>query len=184
MSSRAYRFAARDICELRRARECEHSFVSDEVCWPSDLHELWERIFPCERCKAAPDLSGRIDWRQYVPLKTIGILPPGHCGATYLVLCAEPSGAGRIKDRESSIARQHSPNGVRNFNGTRGDLALQFALERWLINRERGESYYVTDLAKCRAARESHGGCSLRDMCAVASAGARDPASSSDHRRG
>lgn len=124
--------------------------VPQQVYWPPELHELWERIFPCIDCRSDPELTGKIPWDQYVPLKTIGILPPGRPSATYLVLAAEPAGAGNVKDRESSIERQRGPNGVRNFNGTRSDLALQFALERWLIDQEKDESYYITDLAKCR----------------------------------
>lgn len=110
---------------------------------------MWERVFPCVDCRSDPALA-KIPWNQYVPLKTIGILPPGRRSATYLVLGSEPSGAPKIRDRDASVARQRLPNGNRNFNGTRGDLALQFALERWLVDTSAGESYYITDLGKCR----------------------------------
>jgi hypothetical protein len=119
-----------------------------QVYWPPALEQMWDKIFPCIDCRHDSALAGRLAWDQYVPLKTIGILPPGALSATYLVLAAEPAGALGMKDRERAIARQRPPNGVRNFNGTRGDLALQFALERWLL-KDKNESYYVTDLAKC-----------------------------------
>jgi len=121
-----------------------------QVYWPPELHDLWEGVLPCRDCWNDPKLDGRIQWTQYVPCKTIGILPPGRRSATYLILAAEPSGSQRVKDREREIAKQRPVNGVRNFNGTNEDLALQFALERWLIDRRRNESYYITDLAKCK----------------------------------
>lgn len=120
------------------------------VFWPDRLHELWEQILPCVDCRRDPELERKINWDQYVPLKTVGLLPPGARGATFMLVAAEPSGAPNVKDREQSIARQRLTPGVRNFAGTRADLALHFAIEQWLIDRKKGESYYLTDLAKCR----------------------------------
>jgi len=122
--------------------------VSKAVYWPSELQALWERIYRCDRCRRDPALGdSEIEWDRYVPLKTIGILPPGRRDVTYLLVAAEPSGDW-VKTRRVELARQRRKPGSRNFNGSTEDLVLQFAVEHWLLKTS-AEAYYITDLAKC-----------------------------------
>lgn len=117
--------------------------------WSPELERLWERIYQCRQCLRDPGLKeSGIEWPRYVPLKTIGILPPGCRSVAYVLVAAEPSGDW-VKSRRRTLERQRLTPGLRNFNNSTEDLTLQFAVERWLLGKRRDEGYYITDLAKC-----------------------------------
>lgn len=103
---------------------------------------LWQEIQGCRRCLTAASIGPRLrEEPVFIPVPSPR---PPRAPVTYLLVAAEPSASWATSqvDAESKIAA-----GFRNFMGSRGDFALQYAVERWLLRPS--EAYFITDLAKC-----------------------------------
>jgi hypothetical protein len=96
----------------------------------------------------------------FVPLPGPGVLPPGAKRVRYVLVAQEPSARTAFETRRS--AKRWIAQGARNFWGQPNDLALQWAVERWLV-RGSSDGYVLTDLAKCRVRTDlARGTCDTR----------------------
>lgn len=106
----------------------------------------WQRIGRCTRCLDDPVIGPYLSAEPlFIPMPTAGALPDARKPVRYLVVAQEPSGSWA---RDNEQARKRMAAGLLCFMRSAGDFALQYALERWLIDPAQ-ESYLLTDLAKC-----------------------------------